>query len=390
MSNTSQEDDAAGASTPSSGKDVLLAFRPRRPHYVPALDPHELQRHSAGCHSQALMCKVPQSDVKTGRRSQTFSEDSQTCTRRLRSKKADRQKPVRSCGSCSTRSVDTTASTAPSSPAEACSIKHWKCGALIGQGSYGSVFKGLELRSGTVFALKKTLIQDRNSTESKHIEKFEGELEILKHLRHPNIVSFFGHEVKDGELCIFMEYMPGGSLSSMLSEFGPLPGQLLQKAALGMLHGLDYLHRRNPPVIHRDIKSANVLVDAEFTVKLSDFGCSKRCDVSTSFTTVGSIPWMAPEVINISQDHGYGRKADIWSLGCTIIELATAEPPWGRGAFDNVLFALKRIGMTEELPPVPAGLPQPLEDIVKSCLQRRPSLRPSASDVLCAAFSMGV
>ncbi|CAE8644542.1 unnamed protein product, partial [Polarella glacialis] len=144
--------------------------------------------------------------------------------------------------------------------------------------------------------------------------------------------------------------------------------------------GLDHLHTRSPPVIHRDIKCANVLVDAQFCIKLADFGCSKKCDVSTTFTTIGSIPWMAPEVIH--QKHGYGRKADIWSLGCTIIELATAEMPWGKGAFDNPMFALSRIGMSEDTPAVPDSMPAALQDLTHTCVQRSEADRPSSSQLM--------
>eukprot|EP00928_Gymnodinium_smaydae_P012603 TRINITY_DN14574_c0_g1_i3.p1 TRINITY_DN14574_c0_g1~~TRINITY_DN14574_c0_g1_i3.p1 ORF type:complete len:537 (+),score=95.56 TRINITY_DN14574_c0_g1_i3:63-1613(+) len=278
----------------------------------------------------------------------------------------------------------TTPSTSSSTPGEQLqprtSIRSWRCGSKIGQGSYGAVYKALELEAGMVFAVKKAVVNDCNEEDRKYVEKLSDELEIFRSLRHPNIVSFLGHEVRDGTLCIFMEYVPGGSLAAILSEFGALEGMPLMTATAGMLQGLSYLHTRSPVVVHRDVKSGNVLVDADFNIKLSDFGCSKRCDVSTSFTTQGSIPWMAPEVI--VQD-GYGRKADIWSLGCTCIELATAELPWGRGAFDNPMNAMRRIGMSNETPPVPEVLPPALRDLIQLTLQREPNERPSASRLLC-------
>eukprot|EP00930_Biecheleria_cincta_P043623 TRINITY_DN2993_c1_g1_i1.p1 TRINITY_DN2993_c1_g1~~TRINITY_DN2993_c1_g1_i1.p1 ORF type:complete len:536 (+),score=106.10 TRINITY_DN2993_c1_g1_i1:116-1723(+) len=292
-----------------------------------------------------------------------------------------------------------TPSTAASSPAvsvatplkdsvrDLSSIKTWRCGSKIGQGSYGCVYKGLEMSAGVIFAVKKAMLRQNDDEDHKFVEKLGDELEIFRHLRHPNIVSFLGYEIKDGELCIFMDYVPGGSLSAMLSEFGPLDGKLLRSATMGMLQGLDYLHSRNPPVVHRDIKSANVLVEKDFSIKLSDFGCSKRCELTTSFTTIGSIPWMAPEVIQ--QQNGYGRKADIWSLGCTILELLTAETPWGKNAFDNVMFALRRIGMSEETPPVPEGAPPDVQDIVRACLQRDAEARPGAADLLSHSYFLG-
>lgn len=292
-----------------------------------------------------------------------------------------------------------TPSTAASSPAvsvatpmkdsvkDLVSIKTWRCGSKIGQGSYGCVYKGLEMSAGVIFAVKKAMLRENDDEDHKFVEKLGDELEIFRHLRHPNIVSFLGYEIKDGAMCIFMDYVPGGSLSAMLGEFGPLDGKLLRSATMGMLQGLDYLHSRNPPVVHRDIKSANVLVEKDFSIKLSDFGCSKRCELTTSFTTIGSIPWMAPEVIQ--QQNGYGRKADIWSLGCTILELLTAETPWGKNAFDNVMFALRRIGMSEETPPVPEDAPPDLQELVRSCLQREAEARPSASELLMHSYFLG-
>merc|ERR1712000_717756 len=122
-----------------------------------------------------------------------------------------------------------------------------------------------------------------------------------------------------------MGYVAGGSLRGRLDEFGPLPPGPYQKATRGLLKGLKYLHGQSPCVVHRDLTGANVLVEGTYHVKLADFGCSKRCDQTQSFTTVGSLPWSAPE---IWQNLGHGRAQDIWSFACTLIEMATAENPW--------------------------------------------------------------
>merc|ERR1712203_1178810 len=111
--------------------------------------------------------------------------------------------------------------------------------------------------------------------------------------------------------------MPGGSLAQVLSQFGPFDESLIATYAHELLEGLEYLHTREPMVLHRDIKGANILVGLDCKVKLADFGCSKRIADTLAFTIRGSIPWMAPEVIIRT---GYGKKADIWSLGCVVIE----------------------------------------------------------------------
>jgi serine/threonine protein kinase len=218
---------------------------------------------------------------------------------------------------------------------------------------------------------------------SEEDASLQREIEICSALRHPNIVSYLGCASRDGYRCIFLEFLPGGSIAAVIREFGALSGEPLRKATSGAAAGLYYLHSHSPPVVHRDIKGANLLVGSDFCVKLADFGCS-RCDVETrSFTTLGSIPWMAPEVV---QANGYGRKADIWSLGCTVLEMATAQSPWGEGAFDNIPFAISRIALSEELPPIPAELPESCQDLVRQCVCRTTSERLSARQVLRHPF----
>merc|ERR1712050_536570 len=139
----------------------------------------------------------------------------------------------------------------------------------------------------------------------------------------------------DDCLYIYLEYMPGGSVADVLCQFGPFEEELIGVYSRELLEGLEYLHTRDPPVVHRDVKGANVLVGLDSRFKLSDFGCSKRTMDTKSHTMRGSIAWMAPEVL---QDKGAGRSADIWSLGCVVIEMAQADGPWGK--FDNLMAAM--------------------------------------------------
>jgi len=252
--------------------------------------------------------------------------------------------------------------------------QHWKRGPKIGAGSYGCVFTALS-EHGKIFAVKQAVLDD-NESDRMFRCRLQEELDICKTLRHPNIVSYLGHDYINNALYIYLEYVPGGSMASILKEFGPLDDKPLRLASRGLLEGLVHLHSRSPPVVHRDIKGANVLVDLNFRVKLADFGCSKRGDDTKSLRTVGSVPWMAPEVI-LQQD-GHGRKADVWSLGCTIIEMSSAQKPWGDGAFDNVACALRHIAMSDATPPVPEKLDENLMDLVAQCTRREPKSRPSA------------
>jgi mitogen-activated protein kinase kinase kinase len=252
----------------------------------------------------------------------------------------------------------------------------WRKGNQIGTGSYGSVYLARDMQDGFIFAVKKA----REGEDNKFSEELQRELEICKDLRHPHVVSCLGHEVVKGRLCIYLEYVPGGSMRSHLEEFGALEEPLLRKASRGVLKGLDYLHTFNPPVVHRDLKGANVLVDLSFCAKLADFGCSKRSMQTQSFTSCGSAQWCAPEVFKDNQ--GFGRKADIWSFGCVVLEMATAADPWGKNAFDNFMQAVHVICMTERTPPIPEAIPLVGRELASRCLLRDPEERPWCVDML--------
>jgi len=256
----------------------------------------------------------------------------------------------------------------------------WQKGPQIGQGSFGSVYKGLHLDTGQIFAAKELHISGSSERDAKRLEQTKREIDICSGMQHKNIVSYLGHEFVDDCFYIFLEFVPGGSMAGVLREFGPLSAMSLQAATRCTLEGVAYLHSRTPPIIHRDMKGANLLVELDFNVKLTDFGCSKRHTDTQSFTMVGSIPWMAPEVM--THEDGYGRKADIWSLGCVVLEMATATKPWGENAFDNVIAALRHIALSDKLPDIPDNLGDACTDFVHCCLKRDADARPSARGLL--------
>jgi len=258
----------------------------------------------------------------------------------------------------------------------------WVRGDIIGRGSLGSVFQALDQASGHIFAVKEVLINTSDDHDMKFKAALENEIKICSALKHPSIVTYLGHDTIDTYLYIYLEYMIGGSMASVLSQFGAFEESLIATYTTNLLEGLDYLHSQEPPVLHRDIKSANILMGTDSTgmelcAKLSDFGCSKRDSETLSHTVKGSILWMAPEVI---KSIGYGRKADVWSFGCVIIEMGSASPPWGK--LDNHMAAMYKIGMTEETPSLPSQLSAAARDFATCCLQRDPEKRPTAKELL--------
>jgi mitogen-activated protein kinase kinase kinase 3 len=150
---------------------------------------------------------------------------------------------------------------------------------------------------------------------------------LLSQLSHPNIVQYYGSDLSNETLSVYLEYVSGGSIHKLLQEYGPFGEAVLRSYTAQILSGLAYLHGRN--TVHRDIKGANILVDPNGDIKLADFGMAKHISAYTSIRSFkGSPYWMAPEVIMNS--NGYSLSVDIWSLGCTILEMATAKPPWSQ------------------------------------------------------------
>eukprot|EP00929_Paragymnodinium_shiwhaense_P069062 TRINITY_DN34841_c0_g6_i2.p1 TRINITY_DN34841_c0_g6~~TRINITY_DN34841_c0_g6_i2.p1 ORF type:complete len:350 (-),score=84.23 TRINITY_DN34841_c0_g6_i2:67-1116(-) len=255
----------------------------------------------------------------------------------------------------------------------------WVRGEILGSGSLGKVFKALDQETGRIFASKEVLIDRSDADDLKFKQALENEISICKDLQHPRIVSYLGHDNIGDCLFVYLEYMPGGCLASVLAQFGPLEEELVALYAKALLEGVDYLHTRDPPVLHRDIKGANVLVGLDCGVKLADFGCSKRTTDTMSRTMKGSIPWMAPEMM---AQAGYTYKADIWSFGCLCVEMSSKERmPWGQ-KFNNIVTAMYKICMSKETPPVPDCLSSTCKDFIGRCLQRDVEARPSASELL--------
>ncbi|XP_016387841.1 mitogen-activated protein kinase kinase kinase 19-like [Sinocyclocheilus rhinocerous] len=260
----------------------------------------------------------------------------------------------------------------------------WTKGEVLGKGAYGTVYCGLTSQ-GQLIAVKQVAL-DASTSEmaEKEYERLEREVDLLKTLHHTNIVGFLGTALCENTVSIFMEYVPGGSISNILSRFGPLPEKVFVLYTRQILEGVAYLHANR--VIHRDLKGNNIMLMPNGVVKLIDFGCARRLSCLQTSTgsksdflkSVHGTPyWMAPEVIS---ETGHGRKSDIWSIGCTVYEMATGKPPL---AHMNKMAALFYIGAQKGLmPSLTDDFSTHAKSFVKACLTRDPKQRPSAEELL--------
>ncbi|XP_069143927.1 mitogen-activated protein kinase kinase kinase YODA isoform X3 [Solanum lycopersicum] len=256
----------------------------------------------------------------------------------------------------------------------------WKKGRLIGRGTFGHVYLGFNSESGEMCAMKEVTLFSDDPKSRESAQQLGQEISLLSRLRHPNIVQYYGSETVDDKLYIYLEYVSGGSIYKILQEYGQLGELAIQSYTQQILSGLAYLHAKN--TVHRDIKGANILVDPNGRVKLADFGMAKHitgqyCPLSFK----GSPYWMAPEVIKNS--NGCNLAVDIWSLGCTVLEMATTKPPWSQ--YEGVA-AIFKIGNSKEVPAIPYHLSDEGKDFVRQCLQRNPLHRPTASQLLKHPF----
>uniref|UniRef100_A0A8C2ZTF1 Mitogen-activated protein kinase kinase kinase 3 n=1 Tax=Cyclopterus lumpus TaxID=8103 RepID=A0A8C2ZTF1_CYCLU len=277
------------------------------------------------------------------------------------------------------RSVQDEKNLAPGAPMT------WRRGKLLGQGAFGRVYLCYDVDTGRELAAKQVQFDPESPETSKEVSALECEIQLLKNLHHERIVQYYGclRDHSEKTLTIFMEYMPGGSVKDQLKAYGALTENVTRKYTRQILEGMSYLHSNM--IVHRDIKGANILRDSEGNVKLGDFGASKRlqtiCMSGTGIRSVTGTPyWMSPEVIS---GEGYGRKADVWSLGCTVVEMLTEKPPW---AEYEAMAAIFKIATQPTNPLLPSHTSDQARDFI-SCIFVDAKHRPSAEELLRHPFS---
>ncbi|KAK8175802.1 cell division control protein 15, cdc15 [Phyllosticta citrichinensis] len=253
---------------------------------------------------------------------------------------------------------------------EVAGLKDYQLGDCLGKGAFGSVYRALNWNNGETVAIKQVKLTDVPKNELSVIMT---EIDLLKKLNHPNIVKYHGFVKDNQSLYIILEYCENGSLHSICKDFGKFPENLVAIYMSQVLSGLLYLHEQG--VIHRDIKGANILTTKEGLVKLADFGvATKTADLSES-SVVGTPYWMAPEVIELC---GPTTASDIWSLGCTVIELLEGKPPYHQLQPMPALFRI----VNDDHPPLPEAASPAVRDFLMQCFQKDPNLRVSARKLL--------
>ena len=292
---------------------------------------------------------------------------------------------------------------------------------VIGGGGFGQVWRASW--RGTPVAVKVLTGSAQNTHIAKAIlEEFKAEINLLKGMRHPNICLYMGACIDPPNRAIITELAANGSvwdalrlplmppyvvadgtpqgcwplrlyipdhhgappssfgnsrISAPVPPRGSWPWELVKRVSCGAARGMAYLHSGNPPVLHRDLKSANLLLDESYTTKVCDFGLSRLKAQARSMTgNCGTVQWMAPEVL---ANRDYDEKADVYSYGIIVWELLSRECPYeGMTAIQCALAVLNR----DKRPEIPKWCPPGLHALIKACVKKEPSERPTFVEII--------
>lgn len=252
---------------------------------------------------------------------------------------------------------------------------------VIGAGGFGKVYKGVW--RGEVVAVKAAR-QDPDEDISATAESVRQEARLFWMLRHANIIALRGVCLKEPNLCLVMEYARGGALNRALAG-KKVPPRVLVNWAVQIATGMDYLHNQAfVPIIHRDLKSSNILILEPVTwddlsgktLKITDFGLAREWHQTTKMSAAGTYAWMAPEVIKLSL---FSKSSDVWSFGVLLWELLTGEVPYRE---IDALAVAYGVAMNKLTLPIPSTCPEAFAQLLTECWSPIPHSRPSFSSIL--------
>ncbi|XP_072272512.1 mitogen-activated protein kinase kinase kinase 1 isoform X2 [Pyxicephalus adspersus] len=261
----------------------------------------------------------------------------------------------------------------------------WLKGQQIGLGAFSSCYQAQDVGTGTLMAVKQvTYVRNTSTEQGEVVEALREEIRMMGHLSHPNIIRMLGATCEKSNYNLFVEWMAGGSVAHLLSKYGAFKESVVINYTEQLLRGLSYLHENQ--IIHRDIKGANLLIDSTGQrLRIADFGAAARLASKGTGAgefqgqLLGTIAFMAPEVLRGQQ---YGRSCDVWSVGCSIIEMACAKPPWNAEKHSNHLALIFKIASATTAPSIPPHLSPGLRDVTLRCLELQPQDRPPSRELL--------
>ncbi|CAM40217.1 putative protein kinase [Leishmania braziliensis MHOM/BR/75/M2904] len=246
----------------------------------------------------------------------------------------------------------------------------------VGRGTFGDVYRGEDLDSGSIIAVKEIVVpHDFTKDVEKQLAALESEIRVMRRLHHPHVVTYLGAVREGNSLRIFMEFVGGGTVGSKVESVGGLCEEKTRDYTAQLLEGLEYLHVSH--ILHRDLKGDNLFLTEDDQLKLGDFGQSKElADTLITQSVQGTPSFMSPEMIACS---GYSFEADVWSVGCCVIQMLTGKPPFAN--LDNQMAVMFAIISSKIEDQIPASATEGAKDFIRMCTKTNIKDRWTASQL---------